>query len=246
MREYGLIRQREDSRDHRLPRQEVKPLPRFMSLRKKCPPVFDQGELGSCTANAGAAARMMLTDTNTELSRMFLYYQERALHGNEKKDSGAEMRDICKALSNDGICEERYAPYEPDKFDQRPSPLAYRNARQYTVSSYATFDGDTADDIQQIRLYLATQKLPVLIGMDVYESFESHLVARTGFMPMPDTESEKLLGGHAVLIVGYNDMRRHLIVRNSWGPSWGDGGYFYMPYRYVEDKLAYDSWTLTA
>jgi C1A family cysteine protease len=246
MGQYGLIRQEEDARDYRLPRIKVKPMPRVVNLRKKCPPVFDQGTLGSCTANAGAAARMMLTGTPAELSRLFLYYQERALHGNEGTDSGASMRDICKALKKDGICEERYAPYDIDKFADRPSDEAYENALQYKIASYATFDGDAADDIQQIRRYLATARLPVLIGMDIYESFETPRVAKTGIVPMPDTAKEKLMGKHAVLIVGYNDIKRVLIVRNSWGTGWGDRGYFYLPYNYVKRRFAYDTWTITA
>ncbi|SHI12215.1 Papain family cysteine protease [Sporobacter termitidis DSM 10068] len=244
MHQYRLIRQREDRRDYRLPRLEGERLPRLVDLRSRCPAVFDQGTLGSCTANAGASARMMLAGTPVALSRMFLYYQERALRGNVREDSGAQMRDICKALKRDGICEERFAPYDIDKFKERPSAEAYINARKYTIASYATFDGDTADDIDQIRQYLATKKLPVMIGMDIYESFESRFVARTGSVPMPDVEKEALLGGHAALIVGYNDVRKVLIVRNSWGVRWGAGGYFYLPYEYVESKLAYDSWTI--
>ena len=245
MHHYGLIRQKEDARDFRLPRLEAIPVPRSVDLRKKCPAVFDQGALGSCTANAGVAARMMLTDMAEELSRLFLYYQERALHDNEDKDTGAAMRDICRALKNDGVCEEIYAPYDIAYFTNRPSEEAYENALKYRVASYATFDGDAADDLLQIRQYLATARLPVLIGLDVYESFETPRVAATGLVPMPDTEKEALLGGHAVLIVGYNDYRSFLIVRNSWGAGWGDKGYFYLPYKYVERRLAYDSWTLT-
>lgn len=246
MPQYGLVRQKEDSRDFRLPRMDLQPLPRFISIRASCPPVFDQGALGSCTANAGAAARMMLAGTSTVLSRLFLYYKERALHGDEDTDSGAQMRDICRVLRADGICEESYDPYDVGRFTDAPPAEAVRNALQYKITSYATFDGDAKDDLQQIRLYLATKKLPVLIGMDVYESFESPGVANTGWMPMPDTGKEKIVGSHAVLIVGYNDMREVLIVRNSWGDSWGDGGYFYMPYNYVKTRLAYDSWTIAA
>jgi C1A family cysteine protease len=244
MRQYKLVRQRVDARDRRLQRMEYQPRPHILDLRSSCPAVFDQGTLGSCTANAGAAARMMLTGTPEELSRLFLYYQERALHGKENTDSGAQMRDVCKALRSAGVCEERYCPYDTDKFSLRPSSQAYRNARQYTIGSYATFDGDTEDDIDQIRLYLATLKRPVLLGLDIYESFESAFVAKTGIVPMPRTETELLLGGHAALIVGYNDLRRTLIMRNSWGADWGDRGYFYLPYRYVQAKLAYDSWTI--
>ena len=198
MRQYGLIRQKDDTRDLKLPMMEIQPVPPSVDLRPECPPVFDQGALGSCTANAGAAARMMLAGTPTELSRLFLYYQERALHGNENQDSGAEMRDICKVLKRDGICEERFAPYDVGNFTSKPSAEAYGNAANYRIASYATFDGDRADDIRQIRQYLAAKKLPVLIGMDIYESFEKPSVAQTGDVPMPDTKSEKLVGAHAV------------------------------------------------
>lgn len=244
MFQYGLIRQKEDNRDLKLPRLRALPVPRLVDLRSKCPPVFDQRELGSCTANAGVAARMMM-GTTPELSRLFLYYQERALNGTISTDSGAEMRDICKTLNKYGVCEERYYPYDISKYKNRPTSQAYKNAQKYTIKSYATFDGDTDDDLQQIRQYLFNKQQPVLIGMDIYESFESKIVAKTGRLPMPNTKTEKLLGGHAVLIVGYSDANRVLIARNSWGPDWGDDGYFYLPYQYVGQKLAYDSWTMS-
>ena len=246
MHKYGLIRQSEDARDLKLPHYAAKPLPRVVNLRTKCPPVFDQGALGSCTANAGATARMMLTAETAELSRLFLYYQERVLRGSEDTDSGASMRDICKALKKYGICEERLAPYDIEKFADRPSEKAYENALKYTIASYATFDGDSVDDIQQIRRHLASARLPVLIGLDVYESFVTDSVTKTGIVPVPDTSREELLGGHAVLIVGYNDIRRVLVVRNSWGTGWGDRGYFYLPYECVTRRIAYDAWTITA
>ncbi len=244
MYQYGLKRQKEDRRDLRLPRLRALAVPRLVDLRSKCPPIFDQGELGSCTANAGVAARMMM-GTTPMLSRLFLYYQERARSGTVSSDSGAEMRDVCKTLTKFGVCEEKYHPYNVSRFKNRPSPQAYRNAQKYKIKSYATFDSDTADDIQQIRQYLFTRNQPVLLGMDIYESIESKTVAKTGRVPMPNTETEQLLGGHAILIVGYSDTDRVLIARNSWGPNWGDDGYFYLPYKYVEKKLAYDSWTMS-
>ncbi len=242
---YNLRHQAPDTRDFKLARFEEEKIPSCVDHRDLCPPVFDQGELGSCTANAGIAARMMLTGISAPLSRLFLYYQERVIEGTAYQDSGAEMRDICKALTDAGVCEEKYFPYNTARFAKKPSCIAARNAMKYKIGSYATFDGDKIDDVKQIKQYLALRGPSVLIGIDVYESFEGDDVARTGVMSMPDVSKEQLLGGHAVLIVGYDDSKETLIVRNSWGESWGDKGCFYMPYNYVEKGYAFDSWTIS-
>lgn len=243
MRKYVLKRDAQDERDlqfmHSInPHASVK-LPSKVDLRSNCPPIFDQGQLGSCTANAGVACRQMLSGKPfTNLSRLFLYYEERVIEGSVKQDAGASMRDICKALATYGVCQEILMPYDIAKFAIAPSVKAVQDALTYKIRAYKNLG--TLTEIQQA---LAITQKPVLIGMAVYESFESDVVAKTGKMPMPKTR-EQNLGGHAVLVVGYDNVKKVLIVRNSWGATWGDAGYFYMPYAYITKELAYDFWTI--
>lgn len=227
-------------------------LPRLVDLRSACPPVYDQGKLGSCTANAGCTCRAMLVQGNAiEFSRMFLYYAERALEGKQNKDAGASLRDTCKSIYRYGICEEAYMPYNAEKFKSAPDKTAVRNARNYKITAYKSLNS-----LEEIKQNLAFRQQPVLLGMDVYESLETGDASKTGNMTMP-AHDEKKLGSHAVLAVGYSDPLKHrskhgkyrlepgyLIVRNSWGEPWGDRGYFYMPYDYVTPEFTFDYWIM--
>ena len=259
---YNLQRQPPDERDLKLMAAPPVRLPRRADLRDRCPPVFDQGQLGSCTAQAGVAAYMMLTDTQVMMSRLYLYYMERYLEGTIAKDAGATMRTIGKALSQYGICHERLWPYDISKYRIDPPDIADADAKDRWGVIYRSPNG-----VRQIKQMLA-DGTPVMIGLSIYDSFESAETSRTGVVQMPDTDKEKLLGGHAVLIVGYDDdfslqarsgclfsffnkintaeLGGHFIVRNSWGEGWGDEGYFYLPYEYVTHGLAFDPWYLEA
>ena len=243
---YNVRRQEKDKRDLRF---RVEPvwlsLPSKIDLRPDCPPVFDQGELGSCTANAGVAARMMLGRIRFMLSRLFLYYKERELTHTESTDSGATMRDICRALHKYGVCRELYWPYIISNFDVEPPRICDRAAKKLRITAYRSFDHFGPDDqISQIKQYLAVKRLPVLAGVTIYESFESKETEQTGVIPVPDPQTEKELGGHALLMVGYDDKAQQFIIRNSWGKAWGDAGYGYMPYDFVRKGFAYDFWVI--
>ncbi len=253
---FNLKRDEKDERDYKFSRT-ISPhsdlvLPKRVDLREKCPPIYDQGKLGACTAFTGCACREMLLDEKETLSELFLYYVERDLNGDVKKDSGASLRDTCKAINKIGVCEEKLMPYNIEKFDHHPGRHAVINASKYRISAYKSLAS-----LDEIKQNLTFRQQPVMIGMDVYESFKSKETAETGIMFMP-RKDEKKLGGHAVLVVGYKDVPKkrgyynkhnnnnsgYLIIRNSWGENWGDKGYFYMPYEYADSDYTYDYWIM--
>jgi C1A family cysteine protease len=219
-------------------------LPPIVDLRLKCPAVYDQGDLGSCTANAiGGAYQYNEIKQNSKNifvpSRLFIYYNERKMEGSINDDAGACIADGVASVHNVGVCDEKEWPYVPSKFAVAPSQTLYKKALNHKSGQYKRIQ----QNLSQIKTALAASS-PVIFGMNVYESFESDSVAKTGVVPMPSSTDE-CLGGHAVLIVGYRDTDRKFIVRNSWGPTWGDKGYFYLPYQYVTDpNICSDFWTI--
>lgn len=220
-------------------------LPAKVDLRSKMPPVYDQGDLGSCTANAvgGACHYAELNEAKptvavVEPSRLFIYFNTRVLEHTWETDSGAEIRDVMKAINRWGYAPEALWPYDITKFNVPPVIPAYAKAWWYKTTNYLS----VTQDLVQIKSALAAG-YPVAFGFTVYDSFESAAVAASGIVPMPNLATENVLGGHAVLITGYDDSKNWFIVRNSWGTSWGAAGYFYMPYEYVLDAdLASDFW----
>jgi C1A family cysteine protease len=234
---YGLIRQKDDKRDFLFSKLKgVMLTPPSIDMRNLMPPIFDQLQLGSCTANSSAAYDMFLYNNKIELSRLFEYYMVRVIEGTVNEDSGATNRDNVKSINKNGICEEIFMPYDISKFTISPTAEAINNAKQYIISSYVALNN--LDDIRQA----LTLSKPVILGLDVFESFEGSEIAKTGKMPMP-LKSEQNLGGHSVLVVGYVDAGSYLIVRNSWGSTWGDKGYFYMPYQYLTN-YTFDYWMM--
>ncbi|MEG0546378.1 MAG: C1 family peptidase [Oscillospiraceae bacterium] len=245
IRKYELKPQKEDYRDYKITFGVLKETPVKVDLRNICPRVFDQGALGSCSANAGVAARMIMSNVKPPLSRLFLYYKERELEGTTGEDSGATMRDVCKALKKYGVCKEIFWRYNIENFAKKPRLIPSILALRFRISSYMSFDGDqNPDNISQVKQYLFLKNQPVLVGVQVYESFESEIVSSTGFIPIPNEKKEQLLGGHAMLIVGYDDKIQSFIVMNSWGNSWGDNGYGYLPYDFARLNYAFDFWVI--
>ncbi len=243
---YGWVRDLPDERDHLYAAPLLsfrKGLPAAVDLRPKCPPVYDQGQLGSCTAN-GIAAAIEFDQRKQGIkefmpSRLFIYYNERVIEGTVSQDSGAQIRDGVKSVAKLGAPPETDWPYDISKFAKKPPAKAYRDALHNVVKSYSR----VTHDLTNMKGCLA-DGFPFVFGFTVYESFESATVAKTGIVPMP-AQGESVLGGHCVLAVGYNDKQRRFIVRNSWGPKWGIGGYCTMPYEYlINPNLASDFWTL--
>jgi C1A family cysteine protease len=242
-RKYSWIPDVPDQRDKyfKIARSVLK-LPANIDLSGYGPKIEDQGPLGSCTANALTAAMEFLLGKNAKapyhLSRLFLYYNERVLEGSVNQDAGAMIRDGIKTMAKDGVCTEKTWPYLVGKFKTKPPASAYAEAKNHQILNYYRLL-----HLPDIRTCLA-DGFPVVFGFSVYESFESGQVAKTGTVPMPK-KRERLLGGHAVMAVGYNDATKRLLVRNSWGPKWGKNGYFTLPYRFIENQdLSDDFWTI--
>jgi C1A family cysteine protease len=241
---YGWLPDLPDHRDltfRRIAPRAAK-LPPSVDLSPDCSPVEDQGQLGSCTANALVGALEFLEKKDgapfADLSRLFVYYNERAIEGTVSQDSGAFIRDGIKSLAKQGVCREDTWPYDIATFTQKPAKACYTAARKHKILSYYRIE-----TLDEMRTCLATG-YPFVFGFTVYEAFESRQVARTGALNLPK-RTEKNVGGHAVLAVGYNDKRKRFLIRNSWGADWGKAGYFTMPYAYLANpKLADDRWTI--
>jgi C1A family cysteine protease len=235
-----------DQRDfqYKAPQAFVKALPPKVDLRKLCPAVYDQGQLGSCTANAiGGAFQFGLLKQGVSNafipSRLFIYYNERVIENSVNNDNGAQIRDGIKTVNKQGACPETLWPYITSKFAQKPPAAAYTAGLQHQALSYQR----VTRAMNQMKGCLAAG-YPFVFGFTVYDSFESAGVANTGKLNMPK-KGEKVVGGHAVLAVGYDDTAKRFIVRNSWGDKWGLKGYFTIPYDYLlNENLSDDFWTI--
>jgi C1A family cysteine protease len=245
IKRYGWIPDFPDQRDfaYSAPQEILQTLPPKVDLRPACPPVYDQGQLGSCTANAIVAAiefdRKKQSLSDFVPSRLFVYYNERAMEGTTSSDSGAQIRDGIKSVAQLGDCPETQWPYDIAQFTVKPPAVCYADALKDKAVLYKRL----IQSLNQLKGCLASG-YPVVCGFSVYESFESQQVAATGIAPMPGP-GEKLLGGHAVMVVGYDDGQTRFILRNSWGTAWGMQGYFTLPYAYLtEENLSSDFWTI--
>jgi C1A family cysteine protease len=244
---YGWVPQLPDLRDARLALPKVTDLPDSVDLSKDAamPPVYDQGSLGSCTANAIAAAVDFENHRQNKKfvtpSRLWIYYQERVLENTVKQDAGASIRDGMKAVSKLGVCPEADWPYDIGAFAKKPPKAKYTAALKDKVLRYEA----APQDLFGLKSVLASG-IPIVFGFSVYESFEGNAVAKSGVMPMPSPK-ESMIGGHAVLMVGYDDAHDRFLIRNSWGTGWGKNGYFQMPYQYATSaSLASDFWAVQA
>ena len=241
---YGWLPDIPDHRDFMY--QGIKPkklrLPSSVDLREHCSAVENQGALGSCTANALAGniefleIKFNAVSTYVDVSRLFIYYFERAIEHTVDTDSGAMLRDGVKSLNVNGVCPESMWPYIIKNFAKMPYADVVEEAQGHTISSYHRLT--THSD----RLTCLTEGFPFVFGFAVYESFESQQTARTGIAQMPKKD-EPMVGGHAVLAVGFDQPSKRFIVRNSWGTGWGMDGYFTIPFEYL-DTMADDFWTI--
>lgn len=243
---YHWVRDLPDHRDHMF--TAVAPtLPASVDLRTYASPIEDQGQLGSCTGNAIAGAIELIDkkgNKRLDVSRLFIYYEERVLEGSVNYDAGAYIRDGIKVCYTKGAPLESLWPYNIRKWATKPPTAAYSDALNRKVTGYQRCANFTA-----VKNALALGN-PVVIGFDVYESFEQgawQYANGSGLMPYPNTSTEQILGGHAVCLVGYNDSTQRFICRNSWGTSWADKGYFYMPYQVIQNTgMSSDFWVISS
>jgi len=244
-RPFGTHPDIPDHRDHKfqVPVRFKRSRPAAVDLRPFFPPVYDQGKLNSCSANAIAAA-IWFDEIKEDApepwspSRLFIYYNERAREGLAAKNAPVSLRDGYKSVAKRGVCHEREWPYRQKRFAAKPPPRCYRTARFHRMTRYFRL----RRELLHFEACLA-EGYPFTMGISVYESFKSRKVARSGVVPLP-RRGEKHLGGHALLVVGYDRRRRRFLVRNSWGEGWGLGGYCLMPYPYLlNPDLAWDFWT---
>jgi C1A family cysteine protease len=249
VKKYGWKPQLPDFRDkvfsieHLAPIQSV-----YLATKYKLPAVYDQLSLGDCTGNGIAACVHfdLLNKHDQKIinpwipSRLFIYYNERLIEGTVDQDAGAEIRDGIKTLVTYGVCSEDAWLYNINQFTAKPSSYAYNLAKAVKAVTYQSVDNTN----KQLLVNTLLQGYPIVFGFTVYQSFESDIVAQTGVVPMPSA-TESVIGGHCCVLVGYNSETDRFVARNSWGKTFGMGGYFSIPADYITNpNLASDFWVI--
>jgi C1A family cysteine protease len=261
---YGWKKDKIDERDRMFSVSFDGVLPRSFSLREQMPPVLNQGKLGSCTANGICNAILYCemkekidqteqteqtepgsTSDSTAFtykprSRLFLYYNERDMEGNVNEDSGAQIRDGIKSVNTTGVCFEDSWPYDITQFTEKPPANCYKEAKQHRVLKYERVN-QSVEDIK----HAIYSGFPIVFGFVVYDSIQKPSVSRSGIIPLPMNNNEKL-GGHCVICCGWDDNRRLFEIMNSWGIEWGREGFGYMSYDYLSNpELSSDFWKIS-
>lgn len=214
------------------------------SLKNALPPVLNQGDLGSCVSNAVSNTLMYIDMKNKHpktilYSRLFNYYNARALEGSVQSDSGCQIRDAIKVVNKVGSTDEQIWPYIIKKYVEKPVQLAYTDALKKTVTKYRRVNQTRAD----IKSCLSSG-YPVIIGITCYTSMFTTACYNTGAIPMPK-RGEQVYGGHCILLVGYDDAAQTYEFQNSWGAMWGNKGFGTIPYAYIENpNYASDFWMI--
>lgn len=208
-------------------------LPKKVDLRPFMTEVENQEETNSCAANAVAGAyeylvKRHLGEESYDVSRLFIYYNGRAVDGIEHEDEGSVIGSLIESLKQHGACSEETWPFDASIVNEQPSEEAYQEAAHFVVEDNAIVP--TTLDAWKAAL---AEGYPIIFGISLFESFDRHRKPGLVPMPSPRESSRESHGGHAMLAVGYSDKDRVFIVRNSWGNEWGDDGYCYIPYDYL-------------
>ena len=212
----------------------------YVDLRMWDSPIEDQGSIGSCASHAVTSAyenqlRAFYPDRYDELSRLFLYYHTRVIERTISRDSGVVyLRSVMKAGNKYGLCKEQFWPYSADLLTEQPTPDSYSDASHRRIIEYSSIES-ISGIIDSVML-----GKPVVIGFELFDSFMNMTKDRP-IVQLPEV-TENAVGGHAVVIVGYHLNSRHFIIKNSFGATWGDQGYAYMPFDYVKLHV-FDKWT---
>jgi hypothetical protein len=239
--------QQADSRDYKykpssLALARATSTPTFV-LNQKNIKVLDQGNLGSCVSNAFAQYINIVTNNTLPISRLCHYYCGRAINGlSSMSDTGLNIRLAASIILKYGAAKEDVWPYVIPRFNELPPLNVFQNSKLFQKYSYVFMN----QDLNTLKTFLINNKVPIIFGLTVYNSFVTQSVANTGTVPLPNTRKEKILGRHCALIIGYNDSNRTFICVNSWGKNWGSQGFFTLPYDFVTNSaLARDFCSLS-
>ena len=236
MSKLGCIKDKFDDRDYLMRAYlPVIKLPNKVDYTPKLSPVRDQGNEGTCVSFA-AACGMKEYQEKLDYQRLvilsprFIYSECKKIDGMPGEE-GTTVRAAMQALENKGVCQEKFWPYQPYQKD-KPKKGTQANAKKFCVIAYARIL-----NLNELRMTLAT-KGPCVIGVEV---FAGMMKTKTGLVPMPE-KNESSLGGHAICPVGYDDKKKLIKFKNSWSDQWGEKGYGFLPYTYIE-RYMMDAWS---
>lgn len=268
---FGYLAELSDVRDYtvqdvkqELPQslksEEPSKLDKLVNNSNYCSPVHNQGSQGSCTGQSAVSMFEYMErragGRHIDGSRSFVYYNSRVHAGlNPSQDTGSYIRSTIKAIVMDGIAEESKFPYNEKDWKTKPSEEIYRNALNFKATKYVRLDDTQNGIVERIKSFVSSG-YAVSFGFAVYQCIDD-VTSKVPVLPFP-AKSEKQLGGHAVIIVGYddeapsrnyrdkNETKGAFLCQNSWGTAWGSKGFFWIPYEYFIRGLALDVWTVTS
>jgi len=255
---YLLVRDIPDPNDYLYPPDSErvrKRVPERVDLRRLCPPVQDQGRLGTCTAHAVAAAvhyeHRLHKKRAIRPSRLFIYYNERPIAHEKRLKPTVNLRDALKVVAKHGACPEALHPYseQPRAIIRKPLPHAYKAAAKHRIAEYyrISHQSRTPQEFLHLLKSCLADRHPFVFGFRMHPSFKPPITYgwEGGIMPIPRKRNDRGHGGHAVMAVGYDDRKQAVLARNSWGKEFGIKGYFWVPYSLISDSgFAHDFWTI--